>query len=287
MTGGNITINQGAVFNTTNSGKVDVQNGNISNYGDFNLCGTCCFTTSGNWRNFPSGRVLGSGAATSTNGNMTNQGIWSFGVAWCSAGNASGMPGFENCLGATIICNLVILPVEMGEITTSLDESGSPVIDWFTISENNNSHFTILRLTSSNEWEVVGKVQGAGSTLEQQDYSFTDDRAKHGLNYYILEQVDFDGRSKRSEVVSVEKIPNAFALYPNPANTSGNITIEFDSNSSKLIEIMNSMGKIMYSATIESSFLEINLQEFSISKGLYIITTRDDQGQHSSKLIVQ
>ncbi|PIE87075.1 MAG: hypothetical protein CSA03_02360 [Bacteroidetes bacterium] len=287
MTGGNITINSGAVFNTTNSGKVDIQNGNISNYGEFNLCSTCCFTTSGNWRNFSSGQVLGSGAATSTSGNMSNQGYWSPFVAWCSAGNASGMPGFENCLGANVICNLVILPVEMGEITASLNASGSPVIDWFTVSENNNSHFNILRFTSSNEWEVIGSVHGAGSTTERQDYTFTDYTAQNGINYYTIEQVDFDGQSSRSEVVSVKKSLDVFTIFPNPVSQSRNVTLAFDANSPTTIDILNATGGIVYSETTDKASIEINLQNLSIEKGMYFVSIRDNQTQHSQKLIVQ
>ncbi len=287
MTGGNITINPGAVFNTTNSGKVDIQNGNISNYGEFNLCGTCCFTTSGNWRNFSSGQVLGSGAATSTSGNMSNQGFWSPTVAWCSAGNATGMPGFENCLGANIICNLVILPVEMGELTATLNSSGFPEIDWFTVSENNNSHFNILKFNASSEWEVIGSVHGAGSTTERQDYTFTDYNAKDGMNYYAIEQVDFDGQSSRSETVSVKKTSETFAIFPNPTSTSGEITLAYETKGTTRIEILSSTGKVVFSESTEKSSFNINLQYLSIEKGMYIVTIRDNQMQHSQKLILQ
>lgn len=287
MTGGNITINQGAVFNTTNAGKVDIQNGNISNYGQFNLCATCCFTTSGNWRNFSTGQVLGSGAATSTNGNMSNQGFWSLAVAWCSSGSASGMPGFENCLGANVICSIVILPVEMGEVTASLNETGSPVIDWFTISENNNSHFNILRLNANSEWEKVGSLHGAGSTTERQDYSFTDYTAMNGMNYYAIEQVDFDGQSSRSDVVSIKKTSDALMVFPNPTSTFGTITVGLEMKGSTTVEIINSMGKIVYSEITESTVIDIDLQAFHIEKGLYIVNVRNDEMQQSSKLIVQ
>ncbi|MCB0556998.1 MAG: hypothetical protein KDD02_25850, partial [Phaeodactylibacter sp.] len=67
-----------------------------------------------------------------------------------------------------------------------------------------------------------GRVQGAGTTLEPQEYSFIDEKPLRGLNYYRLRQVDFDGAVEYHKVISVEYKGKSSAIgvsaFPNPAN---------------------------------------------------------------------
>jgi hypothetical protein len=67
-------------------------------------------------------------------------------------------------------------------------------------------------------------VNGAGNSSTLLHYSFRDSKPLKGLNYYGLQQVDFDGTVSWSEVVAfTNKTSGAFKLFPNP--TSGIFTL--------------------------------------------------------------
>lgn len=282
MTGGNMVINDGAVFNTTNNGKVDVQNGNISNAGEFNLCATCCFTTSGNWKNLSSGVVQGSGAATSTNGNMSNTGFWSLAVAWCSKGSASGMPGFENCLTAEAICGLVVLAVELDAYDVHLNDNGLPTITWSTLTEKNNDYFFIEKLIDNN-WVSIGRVEGSGTSEQERFYQFVDDENEtSGVNYYRLNQVDYDGQTEQFEVKSVEIIRNA-SVYPNPSNGLFNISYSGNQVNTEY-KILSLDGRVLLSESHPNAEV-IQIDISSEGSGVYILNINNNE--IITKLVVE
>ena len=48
--------------------------------------------------------------------------------------------------------------------------------------------------TDGRRYSEIGRVLGAGTTQEPQDYRFTHEAPAPGLNYYRLRQVDYDGQ---------------------------------------------------------------------------------------------
>lgn len=113
----------------------------------------------------------------------------------------------------------LLLPVELGNFQC-VKFPDFANLAWSTYSERNNSHFHIQRSADSRSWEAIGRVEGHGTTLEPQEYGFTDTRPLAGINYYRLEQVDFDGRAEYSKVLSAEfgtSTVRSVTLSPNPA----------------------------------------------------------------------
>lgn len=285
MTGGNLEIYPGAVFNTTNSGKVDVQGGNISNSGEFNLCATCCFTTSGNWTNEAQGQILGSGAATTTTGNMKNFGFWSLTVAWCSAGNAVGMPGFENCLTANAICELVVLPVEFAYVEGRTSQDGNPEILWGTASEKNNDYFAVMRLNANGNWEEVGRLAGAGNSTEMINYYFVDRTAPDGTNYYRIKQIDYDGNGSNSNYVSIQTDRKGAVVSPNPVLRDNVVRLN-NLHLGDQIRISDFSGNTIHSDISSGNSHLLNLNEMNVTNGMYQITIETDFSVESHKLVI-
>ncbi len=111
-----------------------------------------------------------------------------------------------------------VLPVEL----TSFEGTGKNQqveLSWTTASELNNDFFEVQRSTDGRSFEVLGKVQGAGTYTGTLDYAFTDRTPKAGVNYYRLRQVDYDGAFEYSKVIAIEVIEKSgeLGLFPNPA----------------------------------------------------------------------
>jgi len=127
-----------------------------------------------------------------------------------------------------------IVPVDFISFTSSIQEK-DVILNWITATETNNMGFNIERKqvhspqssVSNEEWNIIGFVNGFGTTTETQTYSFNDENLPSGKYQYRLKQIDFNGMYEYSNAVEVEIILLAeFSLgqnYPNPFNPSTKI----------------------------------------------------------------
>src|SRR5690606_5993586 len=95
-----------------------------------------------------------------------------------------------------------VLPVTLISFTGKL-YSNYVRLNWATASEKDNSHFNILRSADGKEFVNIGTLQGSGDSSTGNNYSFIDTNLPQGVNYYKLEQVDFNGKKSTSGVIYV------------------------------------------------------------------------------------
>ena len=143
-----------------------------------------------------------------------------------------------------------VLPIELLSFTATCNGKYAE-LEWSTASERNNDYFVIERSADAIEFTEVGRVAGAGNSIEQLDYTYNDYGIHGGDNYYRLVQVDYDGTRTVSEIVvatcvdAVAEDPEVMA-YPNPFN--GELTIVLDNfdNRPATIEVYDMLGKLIY-----------------------------------------
>ncbi len=109
------------------------------------------------------------------------------------------------------------LPVEMLYFEGA-EDGGAVLLDWATATEIDNDHFEVQRSQDGRDWEVIGVVNGAGTTVEEQVYDFSDFKPYVGNSYYRLRQVDYDGKFAFTDIilVNVRLEPISLNVYPNP-----------------------------------------------------------------------
>ncbi len=90
------------------------------------------------------------------------------------------------------------------------------VLRWKTVSETNNAGFEVERGVDGKIFEKMGFVDGGGNSQGIKEYSFTDPQP-YGITYYRLKQIDFDGKSELSTIISVKNSQKALAVFPNPS----------------------------------------------------------------------
>lgn len=95
------------------------------------------------------------------------------------------------------------LPIELLSFTGHKTLDGVE-LDWTTATERDNDYFTLLRSADAENCEPIGFVDGAGNSTSAISYSFVDDEPLPGLNYYQLQQTDWNGDSTLSHVVAVQ-----------------------------------------------------------------------------------
>lgn len=185
--------------------------------------------------------------------------------------------------------DLAIVPVELTSFTVN-NSNGNVLLNWTTATEVNNSGFEIQRSADQSDFEVIGFVQGNGTTAEPKAYSFTDNTVISGTYYYRLKQIDFNGAFEYSNIVEVQVgVPEKFMLeqnYPNPFNPTTNISYQLPVNGNVSIKIYDVIGNEV--ATLVNEFKEAGRHSvefdasgfgsgvyfYSISSGNFISTKK-------------
>ncbi|MEN0046120.1 MAG: T9SS type A sorting domain-containing protein [Bacteroidota bacterium] len=211
--------------------------------------------------------------------------------------------------------NNITLPLDCGFITsieftvvgnpmsTCLDQAFFPVeftrfegknisdntvnLIWETASESDNKGFDVERSKDGDKWEVLDFVEGAGTTLEQQNYEWTDKAPHQKINYYRLRQIDFDGDEEYSEIIAVKMTSkNKIALSPNPA--SDFITLDLGEDpTTETVEIYNIQGRLVRTIPIPYGISRQNIAINGLTAGVYWVVIPSKYNRAQIKLIKQ
>ena len=167
-------------------------------------------------------------------------------------------------------------PIELKSFTAK-EDNGSIRLNWITASETNNKGFEIQRSKDGKDWEIIGFVDGQGDSRGEINYEFTD-KSPEKINYYRLNQIDFDGNNKYSNVILVElKKDNNISVFPNPTNDFLNVTAL---NSNTDYYIYDKLGKVV-STGRTSGKIDVS----SLASGVYYIKT--DKEDKAIKFVVE
>lgn len=77
-------------------------------------------------------------------------------------------------------------------------------LNWRTENEVNSAYFTISKINSNNDYEMIGTVVASGNSSNPILYQFTDKEPVAGINYYRLQLIDLNGSQKSQQIVSVQ-----------------------------------------------------------------------------------
>lgn len=115
------------------------------------------------------------------------------------------------------------LPVRWGKFEVE-NRGNSNTLTWSTLSEINNDGFYVQRSMDGEQFEDIKFVAAKGHLNAEQSYTFSDFMPYDGINYYRLKQVDYDGNSDYSKIISVEiKGSKEFKIFPSITSDKLNI----------------------------------------------------------------
>ncbi|HSH67067.1 MAG TPA: T9SS type A sorting domain-containing protein [Bacteroidia bacterium] len=238
--------------------------------------------------NMPSSASVNFDASATTSNDITAFGAGTFTVkAGSTDANSTSYPNYFSAFGSG-----GVLPVELQDFKVNC-KNGKAEISWITASEVNNDYFTVERSTDGETFQSIGTVNGAGNSKQSRLYSLTDDEPLSGSVYYRLKQTDYDGKQKYFNLVSFDNCRLISGLdvnlYPNPLTDEVNYQFELEHDGQLQIEIMDVLGKIVYSkqlqATKGNQLLKLDLSD--LPKGLYIFRMNDGVNHRSKKITKQ
>ncbi|WP_082893657.1 T9SS type A sorting domain-containing protein [Rufibacter ruber] len=147
------------------------------------------------------------------------------------------------------------LPVTLTKFEASI--AGNQVkLNWTTASELNNKEFVVERSKNAQRFEPVGTVEGNGTSNTLLSYSFTDTKPLAGTSYYRLKQVDFDGKSEYSKLISINHTPSAqesiaiISTFPNPFQNKIVLELKLAAAATIQVLLLDLNGKPVYTKNL-------------------------------------
>jgi hypothetical protein len=158
----------------------------------------------------------------------------------------------------------IILPVQLTSFTAE-QSNGRVELEWSTATEENSSHFVVLRSANGTRYDSIGMV-AAG--ISNSVYQFTDHHPLKGMNYYRLKVVDKDGSFRHSRIVSIRIGMDGFTFAPNPVKDK--LKIYYPAGIYSLLQVIDGSGKTCLQKRILSTgIMEIDVQ--GLPAGWYIL----------------
>ena len=125
------------------------------------------------------------------------------------------------------------------------------LITWSTASEKNNAYFEVQHATDGLDFQTISeKIKGNGTTNVKNDYAFEHLTPSVIRDYYRLKQVDNDGTSTLSKVVSVVATGKNGALKVYPTLATDKLNISLESKETVDFNIFNLVGQAVQSGQL-------------------------------------
>jgi len=170
------------------------------------------------------------------------------------------------------------LPVKLTDLSAKA-VAKTIKLEWTTATEVNNKGFELERSTDGEHFSNIGWVSGNGTTTETISYSFDDKNVlANTVYYYRLRQIDFDGASEYTKMVSASTTENVTGEFiwsrfiPNPAKEEANLVMNVNAEGRAFIEIYSSFGQKVFEANynIYHGLNDIQLDLSNLPAGNYI-----------------
>jgi len=188
------------------------------------------------------------GRALSTTGALAVNGIWAYND-----------------------CAILVLPINLLSFTGACSMQ-NVLLKWSTATEANNNYFSVERSADGINWQVVGTVEGSGSSSIPHTYSLIDkQQSEQTILYYRIMQTDFTGNNEYGNIIMVEKCESDaienLSIYPNPSSGKFDILFTGDKSQISSTEIFNSLGEKVY----QSNRFQSNFNLSNNAPGIYFV----------------
>ncbi len=170
------------------------------------------------------------------------------------------------------------LPIELTSWAGVCD--GKDVkLTWSTATERNSEYFAIEKSLDGQEWMEIGRLEAAGNSTQNRNYSFVDENT-NGLAYYRLVQADLGGNTQTYDVVAAGCDVNSTQIV-NSWDDGDMLNVVVSSTDENVYDITlsDAQGKVMVSRAsqaINKGITSITLSKAGIASGVYVVTLQNE-----------
>ena len=149
------------------------------------------------------------------------------------------------------------VPAELASFAGEVTGDREVLLRWGVVSQTNNLGWEVFRSTDNTVYERIGDmVPGEGTIDVFTSYEFLDSNPPAAaVLYYYLKQVDLDGSTSRSEVLTIflgntvvelDLVPRVNALsqnFPNPFNPETTISFDLAEQAAVKLTVYDATGQ--------------------------------------------
>lgn len=175
------------------------------------------------------------------------------------------------------------LPVELLSYTVHKRSDGV-LLQWTTASEKDNRKFIISRSVDGINFVELQQVPAKSHSNIAQLYDFVDVDPISGINYYRLEQQDYNGTLTVLGVKSVDFGAGVnLVVYPNP--TANDVMVSFAAQAFESLTLFNGNGQQLNRVEIPALSTEMKVSLHDYTEGMYYLVFEGKEGKAVRKLI--
>jgi hypothetical protein len=180
------------------------------------------------------------------------------------------------------------LPVQLTYFQTEPTDNQRVNVRWETAQEINSNVFVVERSRNAVDYKTIAKVEAAGESNTLKRYSFTDESALFGTNYYRLSQIDKDGTTQvfRPQAVVIEDASLPFGVFANPVfSNTFNVKVEDADEASFVMNDLNGRAIALKNSKLNQTIVEITPSE-NLPLGMYILQVQTAGSLKKHKVLV-
>ncbi len=170
-------------------------------------------------------------------------------------------------------------------------ENGAVSISWVSNSEYRNDYFVIERSLDGINFEEMKTVEAYGyASQEATQYADVDERPLLGDGFYRIKQVFEDGSFGYSSIqkVNFEVDLSKVGVFPNPTETTVNLSLVSFAGRAAAIHIYNPLGVLMEGVELdEVTESPVRFDVSAYDAGLYTISIKIDDKKLINKRFVK
>lgn len=190
---------------------------------------------------------------------------------------ASGLSTFSPWVLASLAAPL---PVEIVSVTGTC-AGGHAVIEWTTASETMNDYFVVEKSQDGEHYTECGRTDGAGTSTEMHSYKLIDPVALQGLTYYRVRQVDYNGSTTVTNVMSVNSCESNGTLINSWYSSDAvNIQIIGEQEGTYTTELVDMQGRTVLLQTTgkNAEVVTEQMNTVALQQGVYLLRTTGPDG---------
>ena len=175
--------------------------------------------------------------------------------------------------GVTFAPGTNVLPVTLSSFDAKASLNAIK-LSWSTASEQNSSHFDILRSVDGLEYQKIGEKKASGNSDVNNNYTFVDENPFPGINYYKVKQFDMDGKfTVYGPLQAQARLDKTnFNIYASASKAAADIYIYSTIRQQGKVRILSIGGQILQEQTLnlEKGLTKINMPVAQVQSGVQI-----------------
>jgi hypothetical protein len=172
------------------------------------------------------------------------------------------------------------------QFSGSLSGSNSPQLQWQVKNDAGISYYAVERSDDSVIFNVIKTVRSTRTNGASHTYSYTDDDAGIGTNWYRLKMQDTTASYTYSTKIRLQPTSQNMPVYPNPVKYGFFYLDVPDVNSPSQIQVVDMSGKTLQAVKVAAGAATVRVDVPGLPAGTYRVSWMNGKRTASVTILI-